>query len=272
MTTMTKMIGAASLLALVSTQASASNFDASALNFDQRRIPLEDTSSVSDLEAQTYQAFSDFRDAVSSGLNVDLSQVGDVVWTVGVEDPTADDPTVNSNVISTVFELSPASGADAFTDDEVSKLKELLQAGEVGTYVGMDADEDDPASYDVEVYQSYDDDQTQQYADLIPTFADGLGLSDDQIDGLTITVTPSQFIKEWDILPASGEDSFGGDETKDLKSALESAYGEAFTSLANDDTDPGALDAKITDTYDAGNNGDPKYGDGSNTILYIPQA
>merc|ERR1712072_660954 len=127
MTTMTKMIGAASLLALVSTQASA-------LNFDQRRIPLEDTSSVSDLEAQTYQAFSDFRDAVSSGLNVDLSQVGDVVWTVGVEDPTADDPTVNSNVISTVFELSPASGPDAFTDDEVSKLKELLQAGEVGTY------------------------------------------------------------------------------------------------------------------------------------------
>ena len=257
---MTKMIGAASLLALVSTQASA-------MNFDQRRIPLQDTSSDPD-----YQAFLTFRNAVSEGLNVDLSQVGDVVWTVGVEDPFANHPTLDNNAISTVFELSPALGADAFTDDEVSQLEELLQAGAVGTYVGMFADEDDPASYDVEVYQSYYDDQAQQYADLIPNFADGLGLSADQIDGLTITVTPSQFIKDWDILPASTEDSFDDEEIEYLKSALEIAYGTAFTGLTNDDTDPGALDAQIIDTYDAGNNGDPKYGTGPNVIQYFPTA
>jgi hypothetical protein len=272
MTTMTKMIGAASLLALVSTQASA-------LHYDQRRIPLQDTSSVSDLEAQTYQGFSDFRDAVSEGLNVDVAQVGDVIWTVGVEDPFANHPTLANNVISTVFELRPALGADAFTDDEVSQLEDLLQAGKVGTYVGMFADEDDPASYDVEVYQSYYDDQAQQYAvmdrtyaDKIHLFADELGLSADQIDALMITVTPSQFIRDWDILPESGEESFDDEEIEYLKSALESAFGEAFTGLTNDDTDPGALDAQIIDTYDAGNNGDPKYGTGSNTILYFPTA
>jgi hypothetical protein len=265
MTTMTKMIGAASLLALVSTQASA-------LHYDQRRIPLQDTSSVTDLEAQTYQDFSDFRDAVSEGLNVDVAQVGDVLFTVGVEDPFSNHPTLDNHAISTVFELSPALGADAFTDDEVSQLEDLLQAGKVGTYVGMFADEDDPASYDVEVYQSYYDDHTQQYADDTTLFADELGLSADQIDAVMITVTPSQSIKDWDILPESGEESFDDEEIEYLKSALQSAYGEAFTGLTNDDTDPGALDAQIIDTYDAGNNGDPKYGTGSNTILYFPTA
>ena len=227
--TMSKMIGAAGLpllLALLSSQALAQGHT---LQFDQRRI-LSDAA-TSD-EEQAYQGFTTFRDSVSDGLSVKLDQIGDVVMTVGWEDENTPDP----NAISTVFELMPEVGADAFTDEQVSQFQELLKAGTVGTYVDMTQDEDNPAAYDVSVYQSYDQDQTQEYASLLPSFADGLGLSADQMDGLTVTVSPSQLIYDYDILPAAGEE-FDEDDIDNLSSALESLYGTEFTSLTNDDTD-----------------------------------
>ena len=247
-----KMIGTASVLALLCGQAHAYHL------FDQRRA----LSQASSDEAQVYQGFTMFRDAVSEGLNVKANQIGDVVMTVGIEDVS--DDTFDPYAINAMFVLSPE--ADAFTDEEISQFEELLEAGTLGTFLSIEYDEDDPAAFDISVYETYNEDQTETYVSSLQVLADELGLSVDQIGLLTAIASPSQIIYDFEVFPEY--DSFDEDDVSDLVSALQTVFGTEFTELKDDDYNSGALDAIITDTYAAGTSGDPKYGDGANIMMY----
>lgn len=222
------------------------------------------TPDASSGEAEMFDGFKVFRDTVSLELGVSLEQIGDVAWSVSSDVP---------DTLRMDFVLTPDS-EDTFTDNQVTAIKKALNGGELGTFVDMSPDEDNPSAYDVTLSSTDDVEEIKStFATLRDTWGTGLGYSADRIGDVILTISPTELQSDFDILPESGKQKISDEDVNTIKSSLAEVYGAAFGGLeADDDGAPGALDATITDTYDAGNNSSTyytKYGNGVNTLMSV---
>jgi len=185
--------------------------------------------SVLDDPASAYDYFTQLRQKISSDLGVSLDQIG----TVGYNP----DFGVDNTLIK--FELLPES--DSFKESEVDSIKETLKSGDLGTMSDFTDDEDTPGALDITITTSDDEGVYDAFVHLTKQASSALGISQDQIDEVDVSVKRKCTYVNLVLLPES--DSFEASEVKRINDTLHDQYPGEATDLSYDEDYPGTLDA-----------------------------
>ena len=158
------------------------------------------------------------------------------------------------------FELLPETVN--FDDDEITRIKEVLENGDLGPLTDFVYEEDTPGALQVTISTSDDDDSYDEFVDFRQQASSVLGVSQGQIGDITISVNPGSLVFDFDVLPESGS-SFGQSDFNRITDALQTGELGPVYDLAYSTDTPGALDATVWTSDDE----DAEDGDSQNYVI-----
>jgi len=179
--------------------------------------------------AFAFNVFAEHRQELSSDLDIDVDQIGDMV------------ATVNPNNIVVEFQVLPGSSG-SFNTSEVNRIKEALDSGKLGTETDMSFYSDTQpleAEISIDLGPSY----YYHFTEFRQNVASVLGISQDQVGEVDVAVEPNSVVFDFELLPEFGD--FDEREFNRIKAVLEKGDFGPVNTLTYSWDNPGALDAKI---------------------------